>query len=324
MTAPTDSSQPQAPQQRFPAGALVAVLVATLLWGGSFPVSKYALQQLSPLALASLRFTLAAVLYTGVLMVGRRRYPTIAIRDWPMLVGLSLLGVTLHFWIQYTAVALTTATHAALLIATAPIWVIILARLWTSESLGRLRWLGTAVSYAGVALIVLGSGATAGVATPVGQLRGDVLMVFDAGVWALFTVLGRTITRRYPPFLVTAWVGIIGCIGLLPLGIGSGLIEALPDLDMGTWLAVLFLAGPCTLLGYGGWYYALSRVDASRIAPFQYLQPLYAAVIAAFLLGEVPGWNAAAGGVLIIGGLRLASQTTGSNPPPAKAEPAGR
>ena len=68
-------------------------------------------------------------------------------------------------------------------------------------------------------------------------------------------------------------------------------------------MAILFLAGPCTIIGYGGWYLALSRVEASRIAPYQYLQPFYAVVTAAILLGEMPGWPVALGGALILAGL---------------------
>jgi drug/metabolite transporter (DMT)-like permease len=288
---------------------LAAVVTATLLWGGSFAVAKYALRELSPLALASLRFLVSAALYAVVLAVWRPGLRRVSAREWRNILGLSLLGVTLHFWLQYTAVTMTTATNASLLVATAPIWVAILGRLLYRESLGRQRWLGILISYGGVAVIVFGSGVSGTQAGPASShVGGDLLMVLDACVWALFTVLGRSVTRSLPPFLVTAWIGIFGCIGLFPLGWSAGLADALPALGMGTWAAVLFLAGPCTLIGYGGWYYALSRVEASRIAPFQYLQPLYAAVLAALLLGEVPGWNALAGGAAIIGGLWIASR----------------
>lgn len=300
MAQDSSNAPPQAAARpdRF---VIAALLVTTFFWGSSFAVAKYALRQLEPLALASLRFLVAGALYAGVLLLNRRRFPRVARGDWKYLAGLSLLGVTTYFWVQYTAVSLTTATNASLLIATAPLAVALLSAFLQRSPLGLNKWLGILISYSGVLLLV--SAGSLSHLWQAGSLQGNLLMLFNACCWALFTVLGRKITQRYPPFLVTAWIGILGGIGLFPLGISRGLLEALPTLSLQTWLAVIYLAIPCTLIGYGGWYYALSKIDASRTAPFQYLQPLYTACIAAVLLGELPTWHALCGGSLIIAGL---------------------
>jgi len=283
-------------------GVIAALLLTTFFWGSSFAVVKVALLQLQPLAIASLRFGIAAAVFAVLLAARRGRYPKVPPRDFAIFFGLSLFGVTTYFWVQYTALTLTTAMNASLIIATSPLVVLLLSA--RKEPLGLRRFLGAGLCYGGVLLVVL-SGARGQALSP-HLLRGNLLMLFNACCWALFTLMGRRTLQRYPAFLVTAWLCIFGGLGLLPLGLSAGLWEALPRLTWQTSLAMLYLAVPCTVLAYLLWYHALERVPASRVAPFQYLQPLYTALLGALLLGEVPGWKALLGGCLIITGLLAA------------------
>ena len=287
-------------------GLVIILLVTTLFWGSSFAAAKYALAELAPLSLASLRFAISAVLYALVFLVLPKTRAKIARKDWPGLIGLAFLGVTLHFWVQYTAVAMTTATNASLIIATSPLAVAVIASLLYKERLTRNKALGIIISYAGVILVVT-KGSLGSLWAP-GYLLGNGIMVFNACCWALFTVLGGRMASKYPPFAIAAWIGIIGAIGLLPLGLQAGVLTQLPKVTWDGWVAVLFLATFCTVIGYAGWYYALARLDASRTAVFQYLQPLYTMILASFLLGEVITWHIILGGALIIAGLLTASR----------------
>jgi drug/metabolite transporter (DMT)-like permease len=226
--------------------------------------------------------------------------------DWPHLIGLALLGVVLHFWVQYTAMEMTTATNSSLIIATSPLAVALIASLFFGARLRPQQLLGTAVSYMGVILVVT-RGSLDSLWAP-GYLLGNVLMVINAFGWVLFTVLGGRMAAKYPPFAVAAWIGILGSVGLLPLGLRAGLLAQLPRLSLEGWAAVLFLATFCTVIGYAGWYYALARLDASRTAVFQYLQPLYTMALSSLLLNEVITWHILLGAVLIVSGLVLASR----------------
>ncbi len=287
-------------------GLLAILLLTTLFWGSSFAAAKYALAELAPLSLASLRFVISALLYALVFLLAPRTRARIDRQDWPGMIGLAMLGVTLHFWVQYTAIAMTTATNASLIIATSPLAVAILSSLLFRSRLGRNQLLGIIVSYAGVILVV-----TKGSLSSLwdsGYLLGNGIMVLNAFGWALFTVLGGRMAGKYPPFAVAAWVGIIGAIGLLPLGLQAGLVTQLPQLSLAGWVAVLFLATFCTVIGYAGWYYALARLDASRTAAFQYLQPLYTMILSSLLLAEAITWHILLGGMLIVSGLVLAGR----------------
>ncbi len=287
-------------------GLVIILLVTTFFWGSSFAAAKYALAELAPLSLAALRFGISALLYLAVFLFLPSTRAKIERGDWWKLTGLAMLGVTLHFWVQYTAVAMTTATNASLIIATSPLSVAIIAAVCFRERLTPMKALGIAVSYAGVILVVTQGSLSALWDTR--YLTGNLIMIFNAFCWAMFTVLGGRMAGKYPPFAVAAWIGIIGAIGLFPLGVQAGLLQQLPGLSLSGWLAVLFLATFCTVIGYAGWYYALARLDASRTAVFQYLQPLYTMVLASFLLGEVITWHIIIGGVLIISGLVMASR----------------
>lgn len=291
---------------KYTPGLVIVLLVTTFFWGSSFAAAKYALAELAPLSLAALRFIISALLYGGVFLAVPSLRVKIARSDWWKLIGLSMLGVTLYFWVQYTGVAMTTATNASLIIATSPLSVAILSALFFGERLTPPKALGIAISYTGVILVVTQGSLSALWDTR--YLLGNLIMIFNSFCWALFTVLGGRMAGKYPPFAVSAWIGIIGAIGLLPLGISAGLLQQLPQVTWSGCLAVLFLATFCTVIGYGGWYYALARLDASRTAVFQYLQPLYTMILASFLLGEVITWHIILGGALIIAGLVIASR----------------
>lgn len=287
-------------------GLVAILLVTTFFWGSSFAAAKYALAELAPLSLASLRFGISAVLYGLVFLCLPKTRVSVARKDWLGLIGLAMLGVTFHFWVQYTAVAMTTATNASLIIATSPLAVAILSSLIFKERFTRNQTLGIIISYAGVILVVT-RGSLGSLWEP-GYLLGNGIMVFNAFGWALFTILGGRMAGKYPPFAVAAWIGIIGAIGLLPLGLRAGMLRQIPAMTWDGWVAVLFLATFCTVIGYAGWYYALARLDASRTAVFQYLQPLYTMILSSLWLGEIVTGHILLGGALIIAGLLVASR----------------
>lgn len=293
---------------------IAVLLLTTFFWGSSFAVAKYAMAELTPLALAAVRFVIGGLMYAVLLGFLPAEQCHISKQDWLRLVFLALLGVTTYFWVQYTGVSLTTATNASLIIATSPLFVAVLSTVINREELSIRAGVGIVIAYSGV-ILVISRGSLDSFWQPQYML-GNLLMVLNACCWALFTVLGRRITAKYPPFTITAYISIIGAIGLIPLGLSEGLLHQLKVLSLPGWLAVVYLATFCTVVGYGGWYFALSRIEASHAAVFQYLQPLYTMLLSVWLLGESVTWHVLLGAILIITGLRLSAA---KRPAPSKS-----
>lgn len=302
-----------------PFKVVLALLCVITFWGGSFPVAKLALREIMPINLATLRFTVASLLFIPTLWVsarlrGEKGFPHPAGRDALKINGLALLGVTSYFVIQYTAVSLTTASNAGLLIALSPLFVALLSALWLREPLTREKLAGIAVAMFGVAAVI--SRGTFRFSFGSGNLAGDLLMVLNALEWALFSILGKQIMQRYSPLVTIAYITLFGTLWFYPLAFPLGVLGQAARLSAAGWLAVAFLGVFCSVGGYFLWYWALSQVEASRVAVFQYLQPLITFFLSALLLGEQVSLSSLGGGLLIIAGVVLVTRA----PRPARKD----
>jgi drug/metabolite transporter (DMT)-like permease len=270
------------------------MLLATVsLWALNFTVSKYILDEgFHPLAYSSLRYACAALLFAGItlawegsLLIERRDLPLIA------------LGTTVLFVNQLGfvyALRFTTATTVALLFGTLPVFTALFARGSGVEHLSRRFWLAAGLSFAGVALVAIGSGGHLST-----NLKGDGLAVLGAATWAVYSVLISPLMRRYSPFRLSA-VFLIAVTVLLT-AVGSRQI-ADQSFDFGAlvWIGFAFaVLGPLVATNLL-WFTAIDRVGPSRASLFANLQPFLAAIVALVLLAE----NITA--VQIIGGLGIA------------------
>jgi drug/metabolite transporter (DMT)-like permease len=268
---------------------ILALLFSITVWGGSFPVAKLALEELTPLNLAALRFTVASLLFIPVVLLVQRRRDEPGI-PWPSrpdllrLNGLAWLGVTIHFLLQYSAVARTTASNAGLIIAISPLFVVLISNFWLKEPFTWRQLVGILVASFGVAVVI--SRGTFQFSFGSQTLQGDLIMVVDAFFWALFSICGREMMRRLSPLITTFYVTVLGTVWFYPLALPAGLWTQVTSLSATGWLAVLFLGVFCSVGGYYCWYWALSQVEASKVAPFQYLQPMVSLALSALLLGE--------------------------------------
>lgn len=283
---------------------LLALSFTTIMWGSSFAVAKLALAQMAPLSLATLRFLVAGIFFVLVLYFVPEK--KIAKEDWLQLTFLSFIGVASYFYVQYTGVSLTTASNASLMIATAPIFTAIFSVWLLKEKFSWLKGVGVLVSFLGVFLVI--SNGKISTLFNSGYFLGNIVLIFNASCWAIFSILGKRMMRKYKPLVVTAYLNIIGGILLVPFGVGSGLLEQAPKVDFIGWWAVIFLALFCSVGGYFAWYYALSKTDATKTAVFIYIQPLVTVVVASILLGEQITLFTICGTVLILSGVYLTSR----------------
>jgi drug/metabolite transporter (DMT)-like permease len=202
----------------------------------------------------------------------------------------------------------TSAIHGALLITLAPVFMFAMAALGRGEGVTRAKVAGFLIAIAGSALVVT-EGQLDAVGLDTRALGGDLLLILSAGGWALYSTLGKGLLRRHPPLLIVTLTFALNTLLLLPAALwGADPLVPFPRLSGTTWLAVLFLAWGCSALGYAMWYRALQRWDISQVSIFQYLQPLIAAVLGLFLLGETIGVATFLGGVATVGGVALVNR----------------
>jgi len=287
------------------AGGVAAAVTVSLIWGLSFVAASVVLTTLSPVVLATLRFTIASTLFLPVILRELNRgLPSMS--DLRETAYLGFLSISLYFWLQYTGVKYAGAGVSALLVVGfIPILTGVASSFMLGEALSRWKVAGSASGFLGVALITVPK--LADVQINSGFLFGVLCLLGNAVCWSLYSTMSRRLMQRTgDPLLLTAYVTLSGTLVLLPLSLASDW-SAVRLLTQSQWLSVLYLAIVCSGGGYLLWNYALSRLESVRAAIWLYLEPVAAFIGEALLLGIMPDALTAGGGLLIMVGALLTS-----------------
>ena len=268
------------------------LLVIAALWGAAFPLIRYLAAHMPPFAVAGVRGALAAVAVFAFLWFRRQ----LGGLGRGVLLAALVLG-TLSGVIPNTLIPMALqrmeAAPAALVQAAGPLLVTLLAgALLPGERPTARMLVGVAVGFAGIA-IVIGPGGLSG-----GTAFGALLILAATCSYALSTVWVRMAPRGPAAGLALGQQLVSGLVsGSLALAVdGPGTL----DQPIGVWvvaviLAIFATAVPLTL--FLGLTMRARAADASMVG---YLQPVFATIIAAAWLGEVPGWPVLAGGAVVL------------------------
>jgi O-acetylserine/cysteine efflux transporter len=284
--------------------AVAALIAAGLLWGTTVPLSKLALEWLSPGWLTVVRFGLAAAVLLAVARrrPGGRSAQRSALRAafTPGVLIAGAFGYGGSVMVQNAGIGRTSVTHAALLIGAVPVLVAIIAAVWYRAVARPVAWFGFAVSLGGVGLVTTGSGG--GGAT----IAGDGLVLASLLLSATVTVAqGRLLAGR-DPIAVTAVQFLGATLGSLPVAVVTEGVPAAPA-GTGVVLAVVALALAGTLLPFTLFAFGQSRVSAEVAGAFLNLEPLVGAIAGAVVFGDPVGLVQAGGGAAILAGIALSS-----------------
>jgi drug/metabolite transporter (DMT)-like permease len=285
--------------------AFAALAASGTIWGASFVMGKIALTELSVPHLMLYRFLLASIAFGPFVLRAR---PRLHRRDWAIVVLAAVIGVPVQFLLQFEGLARTTASHAALMIGTAPVLVAIAAFIVLRERLRPVAWIALVASTAGVALIVLQASGPVSANRPQPSLAGDFLVLvsmFAAVVWIL---VSKRLMARHSPVVVS---GLITMTGTAVLAAWVVWHNGLPPMRLaaGTWTATVALGLVATTLSTVLWNWGLAHTDAGKAGAFINLEPVIGALLGVWILHESLGSSAIIGGLLIVGGALAVSRT---------------
>lgn len=151
--------------------AFALLLIAILIWGFAYVVTKSGLDAVPPMMFALLRYSVASVLLVPLALArgGLERLPHPA--PWKTLILMAIVGVALYYVLFNLALAYTSASRTALIQSAFPAIVAVMAVFWLRERVTRQRYAGIALAIIGVVLIV----ATQDDAAARNPLLGNVL-----------------------------------------------------------------------------------------------------------------------------------------------------
>ncbi|MDQ7729793.1 EamA family transporter [Halomonas sp. SpR8] len=279
------------------------IIASTFLQGSSFVSTKIVMEDMSPLWLASARFLIAAVSLSPFVLMQMRKHK-IFFKDLPwikllIIGGFQTAGVMSLLNIGLTA---TTSSIAAILMASNPLIVVVLAWLILGEHSSTLALIGLAFAFIGVVICIgIDSDGTHGIG------HGEVFVMLASTCWACSTVLSKKFAITYSPWIVTFWQMLLGSLLLIAIAAFSKQPFSLPT-DAYHWGMFMWLAIPASTGAIGLWFAALKIGGSVHTSGFLFLCPLFAALVAFMLIGQRPEWHEIIGGALVGAGLFIMSR----------------
>ena len=301
--------------------SLVAAIATMVVWGTNFAATKIILDQVGVAVFLFLRFAWMPVLGFAMLAWvyrgrGRWRDAIPARSDWPRFLVCGLIGHTMHVGIVTWGLNLSTAFSSALVLTSGPIFTLLI--LIAAMGAEKLHWpqvLGTVTVFGGI-LIFLSEKFAAGLAR---AGAGDLVLLFAAFLFALFTAIARPLTARYGPLMLLAWTLACGVPSLLALTWPAVRSFAFEAVALHVWLVVAWSTTASAFLGWLVWAWVNQTCGVARSAPLQYLMPPIAALVSWWWLDERFTWIKIVGALVVMAGVAVA-QFAGRRVEPAEQQ----
>ncbi len=293
---------------RRPSTVEVMLLVTIGLWSLNLTVSRYILTHgFLPLAYATVRYGFAVLVFVALTLVLER---SLRIRraDLGIVAAAAAFVYVNQIGFVY-ALDRSSASVLGLILGATPIFAALAGLLLGTESLPSRFWAGALCSFAGVALVALGSGGALS-----GDLGGVLLGVLTAATWAGYSILVTPLMRRYSATRISAVVLGSAWVPIALTGLPQ-LSDQDWDLGWEVWALLVFATlGPLVLTNEL-WFRSLDRIGPARATLAANLQPFLAAAIAVVLLSETLDALELAGGALIAAGILIARRRRVTAPP---------
>jgi len=281
------------------------MLLHSVLSAGTYLFAKRALLELSPFEVALARFTLAAAIYSVLLL---RRPQRVARADLVRLTILGFIAIPVNQGFFLYGLSLTTPGHAALLYAMTPVFVFVLALLRREERSSGWKSAGIATAFAGAALVLVTRGQLSGEIEASRALLGDLLVLLAVLAWAVYAVWGKPYAERYGVVTTTGITIVTGTLLYLPVGIFFSRAADFRALSGAGWGSIAYLVVLTSVVSYLLYYWALAREDASRVAIWSNTQPVLTALLAWLVYGDPLTPAFAVGGLLVMAGVAMTQQ----------------
>jgi drug/metabolite transporter (DMT)-like permease len=259
----------------------VLIVLASVIWGTMGIFGKLAFEYgINPITLTALRILISSITMLIPMSLFKRKLLRIESKDLPTLLIFGVFAVAFQRIAYFYTVNLTTATIAAVLFYTYPIFVTIHVSLFFKEKITFSTILAIILTFTGVALVVKAYEAS-WLST---SLSGLVFGMLTSILFALYFLLVKRLRNTYTNWTLLLYGDGIGTLALAPvLWFSASEIAGYPQQ---LWVLVFTIALFPSLTAYLIFSYALKHVESSKGSILSVMEPLSAAALSVTLLGE--------------------------------------
>ena len=297
--------------------AAFALAGAALLWSGNFIAGRALRDGIDPATLNLLRWALCLLIFLPWVGPKAWRYRHVVAREWRLLLALGATGIAAFHTLVYLALTSTTAINALLMLSLAPTTILVGAALTGGSRPSRLQWVGTLVSLVGACILV--TRGNPAVLLDLAPARGDLWMIVAVLLWAVYSLLLRRRPADLPQDVALA-SSIVPAIALLLPAVTLTAAAAPLALTPHLLGALIYIAVFASLIAFLLWSYGVSTIGPERAGQFVHLMPVFGAVLAVVLLGEVIVLPQVAGALCVFAGIALVQRHPRLPAGPAQSE----
>lgn len=281
--------------------AILALILANMIWGAAPPIFKWSLHDVGPFTLAFLRFGIAALIFLPITWghYGIKR------EDFLKIFLIAFFGITLNILFFFFGLERAPSINMSIIASAGPIFIIFGSILFLHEKTRSKVFIGGFIGLLGVLCLVflpLLKGGNQNLAS-----LGNMFFIASVLSSVVQTLMARKIMKKYLAVTITFWSFLIGTVTFIPFFVyevnKSGF---LPNLNAQGATGIIFGAFLCSALAYYLYYYALRYLTAAEVSIFVYMDPVVTVLVAYPLLGEIPDLTFAIGAILVFSGIFIA------------------
>ena len=270
---------------------LTAYLLLTLtaaIWGIAGPVIKATLSFIPPFTFLFWRFLLASIIFLPFFIwLARKEKETL--KTLLPIVPIGFLGIPLCLTFVFLGFERTSALDGTILSALAPIFIVLTGVFFLKEKVTKLEALGLTVAIAG-SVVMISQPLLEGGFFAQRNLLGNIFIILSDIVWAGYVIASKKEFKKHSPMIITAVSFFTGLVTIFPFA----LLEKGPQilnfqfsiLNSGALWGLLYMTILSSVVAYFAFELGLKLIEASEATLFAYLQPIFAAPMAVFWLGE--------------------------------------
>ena len=272
---------------------ILMAIAVPLIWGSGFVVAKAAILEFPPILLMAFRF-----LVTSMALIWFVKPPIGQLRA---LFMIAIVASAIQYSLTFSGLRGLDAGFAALIVQLEVPFLVILSAILLREKVSQRKWMGIAIAFAGVGLLI-------GKVEFNNAWGSVVLVVAGAFTWAVGQIFVRKL-KNIDGLTTTAWVAVFATPQLFAMSLifETNQMELIENASMSIWLAVLYLGLIMTALGYYFWNTLIRSYAIEKVAPFLLLLPVFSLIGGFLFLGELISIAKILGGVIVILGVAFVS-----------------
>lgn len=265
--------------------AVLCLIIANIIWGASFPIYKWSLDNVPPFTFVFLRFFLASFL----ILPFARHHLHIQRKDLKALFILSFAGITFSISFLFLGLQLSSSINAPIVLSSGPVFLMIASIFFLHEKPKKKVIAGMLISLFGVLAIILGPALLSGTMQggSVGSILGNVFLLLATVGGVIHTINLKKLMQEYHPLAITFWSFVIGSLPLLPMVFFETHQQGLlMNLNMQGAIGILFGVIFASAIAHGLTSFGIKYIAANEVGIFTYVDPVATVLIAIPLLGE--------------------------------------